>query len=105
MDTTIFGDATPTLSAVVRAEEPAFFGFDQCPDALRLRRRDHDADLAPDTARQSVFLTQFDPVFAAICRLEEPAARSAAGEAVWASLCFPQGGEHNPGVGRVERQV
>ena len=38
----------PGLAPVVRAEEPALLRLDERVDALRIRRRDRDAHLAPD---------------------------------------------------------
>jgi hypothetical protein len=47
-------DELPRVAAVGRTPEDAFLGLDQRVDALRVARRDRDADAALQPVRQSM---------------------------------------------------
>ena len=74
-------DAGPRLAAVVGAEQAALLGLDQGVDAAAVRRRDGDADLAPDAFGQARSSPGFEllPGVAAVARDVQAAAGAAAG--------------------------
>src|SRR5438270_7885425 len=75
-------DELPLLAAIVRAVEAAFLGFNLRPDAIRIGRRNSDADLSQNPGRKTVALEMF-PSRAAITGAIEPAARAATDCAPW----------------------
>src|SRR6266571_4008328 len=92
------------LPGVIRAVEPAFLGLDDCIDAIGIRSRNGDADLAEHSARKTVALKTF-PRNAVIFRTIKSAARAAAGEKPWLSARLPKRREHDIRIMRIEHNV
>ncbi len=86
------GGERPVLAAVVGAEEAALLRFDQRVDAAGVRRRDRDADLAPDPLGQAV-ARELLPGVAAVAGDVEAAARAAAGQVPGTAPRLPEAGE------------
>src|SRR5207237_1373666 len=64
----------PGLTAVVRSEYAAVFGFDDGPQPIGVRRRDRDPDNSDRPARQSWATSYLSPRVAAVSRFEDAAA-------------------------------
>ena len=86
--------SSQVLAAVVGAEEPALLRLDQRVDAPAVRRRDGDADLAPDALGQAV-AGELLPGVAAVARDVEAAAGAAARQVPRAAPRLPEAGEED----------
>ena len=103
--TAVFAGHLPGGAAVIGNEDAAIFVFHNGVDALPIRARDRNADLADDARGQSRIARNFRPVVAAIGGLEEAACRSAARQTPRRAIRIPDGREEHVRVGRIERQV
>ncbi len=98
-------DARPHPSAVVGAEQPAVRRLHQRPHALRIGRRDRDADSPQHPARHPRRPRNFIPCIAAVRALEQAAPRSAAIHAPRLAADLPEARIQHPRIARVHRQV
>src|SRR5690349_22440508 len=73
-------DAGPIPAGVVGAEDAAVGSFHDGPDAFRIGRGDGDADASQNAARQAGAARDVGPGVAAVGRLPQSAAGSAAVE-------------------------
>ena len=96
--------ASPMLPGVIRAVEPAFLGLDDRIDAIRIRSRNGDADLAQDSAGKTIALEAF-PRHAVIFRTIKSAAWAATGEKPWLPPRLPKRCEHDVRIMRIENDV
>src|SRR5439155_19058021 len=79
-DVAILADFLPRRAAVVGAEQAALVRFDDGVDALRVRRRDGDADLAPGAGGEAIGF-QFTRSLTVAVRLERsPGVAAVAGD-------------------------
>ena len=98
-------DAGPGRAGVVRQEHAALGGFDDGVDAAAVGARDRHAHLAPERRRQALVLRQLGPRLAAVGRLEEPAAGTAARQRMRRAEDLPEAGVEHVGVLRIHRQI
>ena len=98
----VLAQQPPRLARVVGAEEPALLGLDDREDAIRVRRRHRDADLAHEL-RQPFSETR--PGVAAVGGLPDAAARAAAAHLPRQALMIPERRVQDARVRRVHRQV
>ena len=92
------------LPGIVRAEETALLGLDDCIDAVSIRSGNGDADFAEDSAWKAVALETF-PRGAIVFRPIKSAARAAAGEKPWLSPRLPKRREDDVRIMRIENNV
>ena len=103
----------PRPAAVVGTEQRAAHAFDHRVDALRIARRDRDADAAPRLRRQAVVLVRLDcrERTRTVARLEQARARcrfgafAAGSERPALAAEVPQRHEQVRGVGRIRAHV
>ena len=103
LDVAAWIDALPLGAAVVRAVESAFVGLDQGVDAVRIRGHRH-ADAAVGALRKAVVF-QLLPGRASIAGAVETAAGATAGQRPRRAAGFPERGEEDIGIVRVEGDV
>ena len=95
----------PVAPAIVGAEQAAVGGLHQRPHALRIGRRDGDADAAEHAARQPGRVRDLGPGVAAVGALEQPAARSAAIHAPGLAADLPHRRVEHARIARVHRDI
>src|SRR5262249_27345633 len=96
--------AAPRAPAVVRAEHAAVVGFDDRPDAIRIRGRNRDADAATDAGGKSG-AGEARPGVAAVGGFVETTAAPAALEAPRRPPGLPETREQDSRVHRIHREV
>ena len=101
----VFVDLGPGIAAVIRPIDAAFFCFDQCPDARRLRRRHRDADLAPESLRHARIGGDLLPRLTTVDRLEHPATRTAGVQRPRGAIRIPERRIQNVRIIRIKNQI
>src|SRR5713226_6752342 len=97
-------DARPVLAAVVGTEQAAIERFDKRVYAVAVAPRDRNAD-APEQALGQPVAFDALPRCAAVGRAKQPAARTAARQTPRRASRFPECGEQDVGIRRVEADV
>ena len=95
----------PRGAGVVRAVKAAVLVLDERVDAVRVRTRDTDADLAHEPLRQALIARDLAPGVAAVGGLVQAAARTAARHLVFDAVGLPQRGEHHVRVPAIDRDI
>src|SRR4029453_16543535 len=80
----------PRLAGIVRTKDTTVFSLDDCPQAIRIRRRDGDAHDANHSFRKPGVSGDFRPGVAAVRRFENSTARAAALECPGLSITLPK---------------
>ena len=96
--------ARPFSATIFGTEEPAFFRFDRCVNAIRIRPGNREADASENSVGQSISL-QLLPGHAAIFGAIQSAPRSAAGKIPGLPARLPHGREDDVRIVRVRRQI
>ena len=98
-------DLGPGAAAVVGAEDAAIGGFHQRPDAVRIGRRNGDADASEHAARQAGSARNVGPGIAAVGRFEEAAAGAAAIEMIGIAAHLPEAGVEHARIAGVHGEI
>src|SRR5262249_56821042 len=98
-------DQLPRRARIVGAEEPAVLVLDERVDAVRVRPRNADGDLADEALRHAGVARDLAPRLAAVDRFEEAAARSAARHLIFDAIRLPQRGEHHAWIPPIDLDV
>jgi len=104
-DVAVVVDQLPRRSRIVGTEESAFLVLDEGVDPVRVRARDSDADAADHALGKPGIAGDLCPCVAAVRRLEQSAARTAARHLVFDPERFPQRGEHHVRCLAVDRNI